>query len=111
MSLGDEAACINQLCKRKSSMACFSVAPSCGHFVPGKRLRKPVLEPKYCHDNAASRSKLFAKIGSKCADHVFAEWTSESELSKTKYFFFPFYKKEANGGNFILTTQTNTRRH
>lgn len=70
ISFGDDAACMNQSCVRKSLIDFFSVELECGHCVPGKRRIKPVVEPKYCHETAASRSKLFTKIGSKCVDQV-----------------------------------------
>lgn len=71
MSLGDDAAWMNQSCVRKSLIDFFSA-------VPGKRRRNPFVDPKYCHETPASRSKLFANIGSKCVDHVTDDWTLES---------------------------------
>lgn len=78
MSFGDDAACMNQSCVRKSLIDFFSDELVCGHCVPGKRRTKPLVEPKYCHDSAASRSKLLANIGSKCADHATDDCTFES---------------------------------
>lgn len=78
ISLGDDAACMNQSSIRKSLIGLLSVAPVCGHCVPGNRRKKPVLEPKYCHDSAASRSKLLANIGSKCCDQAIDDRTSGS---------------------------------
>lgn len=69
---------MNQSSVRKSLIGLFSVASPFGHCEPGKRRRKPELEPKYCHDRAASRSKLFAKIGSKCCDQAIDERTLPS---------------------------------
>lgn len=71
ISLGDEAAWMNQSCVRKSFIDFFS-------DVPGKRRIKPLVEPKYCHESPASRSKLFANIGSKCVDHATDDCILES---------------------------------
>lgn len=78
ISLGDDAACMNQSCVRKSFIGFFSDELACGHCVPGKRRIKPLVAPKYCQESAASRSKLFANIGSKCADHATDDCTLES---------------------------------
>lgn len=79
ISFGDDAAWMNQSCVRKSWIDFFSVELECGHCVPGKRRKKPLVDPKYCHETAESRSKLFAKIGSKCVDQVIDDWTIASE--------------------------------
>lgn len=47
--------------------------PSGGHAVPGNLLKNPVLDPKYCQDNAGSLSKLFANKGSKWEDQRIAD--------------------------------------
>uniref|UniRef100_A0A1A9ZTG5 Uncharacterized protein n=1 Tax=Glossina pallidipes TaxID=7398 RepID=A0A1A9ZTG5_GLOPL len=52
--------------------------PSGGQAVPGNRRKNPAVEPKYCHDNAGSRSKLFWNNGSKCELHCKAALTSSS---------------------------------
>lgn len=90
ISFGDDAACMNQSCVRKSLMGFFSVDAECGHCVPGKRRINPLVEPKYCQESAASRSKLFANIGSKCADHATADCTFESKI------FFVFFFAQTN---------------
>lgn len=69
---------MNQSCVRKSLIDFFSDAPPVGHCVPGKRRKKPFVAPKYCHESPASRSKLFANIGSKCVDHATDDCILES---------------------------------
>lgn len=78
MSFGDEAACMNQSSVLKSFISLLPREVSGGQAVPGNLLKKPVLEPKYCQDNAGSRSKLFAKRGSKWDDQAIGDCNSGS---------------------------------
>lgn len=74
MSFGEEAAWMNQSWVRKSWIDRGS-----GWVVPGYLRKNPWLEPKYCHDSAESRSKLFENNGSKWEDHATEDWRSKSE--------------------------------
>lgn len=79
-----------------------------GQPVPGKRRKKPVDEPKYCHESAASRSKLLANIGSKCDDHATDDFTLPSKPNRMineKFRFLLLSSKiynQHNDANYIL---------
>jgi hypothetical protein len=92
ISLGEEAAWMNQSSFLKSWISLLPLDPSGGQAVPGNLLKKPVLDPKYCHDSAASLSRLFAKSGSRCEDQRMADWTSGSMLDFEVMYDFIFEK-------------------